>query len=50
MQQCQEWQGLVEQREEEWLLREAGLQQTIQDKEELVQRYIVEMHKLCVIG
>ncbi len=37
-QQCLELQNLLEQREEEWLQREAGLRQAIADKEELLQR------------
>lgn len=42
-QQCLELQGLVEQREGEWRQREAGLQQAIRDKEELIQRYLTDL-------
>ena len=40
MEQCQELQHLVEQREEEWVHREAGLRQAVGDKEQLLQRYL----------
>ena len=40
VEQCQELQHLVEQREEEWVQREAGLRQAVRDKEQLLQRYL----------
>ena len=37
--QCVELHALLEEREGEWQQRESRLQQTIRDKEELVERY-----------